>query len=103
MFLERTISQLDIGPVPSDRAHEMARLGFLQWLAGFPKDADYRREAMHAYDMAKPFAGTSPAIAVFCDLLAVSMRNPCEPLPLELPPRRRRGGTKARRSWRTTH
>ena len=103
MFLERTISQLDIGPVPPERANEMARLGFLQWLAGFPGHADYRQEAMHAYTMAKPFARTSPAIAVFCELLTASIRNPREPLPLALPPRRRRGGAHARRAWRTTH
>ncbi len=97
MLLERTIAQLAIGPVPAERAGEMGRMGYMQWLADLPGRADYRREAMRAYEMARPFRRGSPAVAVFCDLLVASTRMPPAPLPLALPPRRRRGGAQARR------
>ena len=103
MLLERTISQLDIGPVPPEEATELGQLGYLQWLAGLPADTDYAREAMHAYTMARPFLRFSPAVAVFCDLLVASMRLPMEPLPLKMPTRERRGGAQARRFRRMIH
>jgi hypothetical protein len=97
MLLERTIAQLDIGPVPPERAAEMGRMGYMQWLAGLPGCADYRREALRAHALARPFRGASPAVAAFCDLLVASTRMPPAPLPLALPPRRRRGGARGRR------
>ena len=97
MLLERTIYQLDIGSVPPDEADELGQLGYMQWLGSLPARSDYAREAMHAHTMAQPFAETSPAVAVFCDLLIASMRTPIEPLPLKIPPRKRRGGAKRRR------
>lgn len=97
MLLERTISQLDIGPVPPDRADEMGRMGFMQWLGALPGRADYLLEARRAHLTAAPFAQGSPAVQVFCDLLLASMRMPPQPLPLSLPERRRRGGRRARR------
>ena len=103
MLLERTISQLDIGTVPPDEAAELGQLGYLQWLAGLPANADYAREAMRAYSMAQPFLRTSPAVAVFCDLLVASTRLPIEPLPLKMPTRKRRGGAQARRFRRMIH
>ncbi len=98
MLLELTISQLDIGPLPSDRAKELGQLGYMQWLGSLPAMSDYRRETMRAYEMAFPFQYTSPAIAAFCDLLVASMRVPPEPLCLALPHPRRRGGAEARRA-----
>lgn len=98
MLLERTISQLDIGPVSPARAHELGQLGYMQWLGWLPPMADYRAEAMRAYAAAQPFIRTSTAIAVFCDLLVASIRTPIEPLPLSLPARCRRGGARARRA-----
>lgn len=73
-------------------------MGYVQWLGALPPMADYRREAMRAYALAVPFARTSPAVAVFCDLLVSSTRVPLEPLPLTLPDPHRRGGARARRS-----
>ena len=97
MLLERTISQLDIGTVSPDEATELGQLGYLQWLASLPANTDYGREAMHAYTMAQPFLRSSPAVAVFCDLLIASTRLPIAPLPLKMPTRERRGGAQARR------
>lgn len=97
MLLERTISQLDTGYLPQARAQELGQLGYMQWLGGLPGDAEYRREAMRAYWAAAPFIRTSPAVAVFCDLLVASTRMPPAPLPLSLP-RHRRGGARARRA-----
>ena len=100
MLLERTIAQLNIGRVPPDEATELGQLGYMQWLAGLPTEADYAHEAMHAYARAQPFQRTSPAIAVFCDLLLASTRTPIEPLPLKLRMRERRGGARSRRRRR---
>ncbi len=100
MFLERTISQLAVGPLPDAMARQIAQLGYMQWIAGVPCNADYQRAALQAYDAASPFAATSPAVAQFCDLLMQSLEEPLTPLPLALPPRKRRGGADARRSDR---
>ena len=97
MLLERTISQLDIGYVPNDRARELGHLGFMQWLGALPGKVNYRDAARHAHAVAAPFRTTSPAIAVFCDLLVASTRMPPEPLELHLPSHHRRGGAQARR------
>ena len=98
MLLERTISQLDIGPVPPARALELGRLGYLQWLGSLRPDGDYRREAMRAYHAAAPFAPSSPAVAAFLDLLVQSTRAPLTPLAISMPERSRRGGARARRA-----
>ncbi|MEM7172343.1 MAG: hypothetical protein AAF530_19405 [Pseudomonadota bacterium] len=100
MLLEQTISQLDIGAMPLDEAQQMGQLGYMQWIAGLPGNADYQRAALGAYMTATPFIVCSPAVAVFCELLMTSVREPLKPLPLSMPPRRRRGGSGARRSAR---
>jgi hypothetical protein len=97
MLLERTISQLDIGPLAPRVARELGRLGYLQWLGALKGGASYRAEALRAYEMAEPFAHNSPAVAVFCDLLVASTSGPPAPLDLALPLGARRGGAKARR------
>lgn len=98
MILELTISQLDIGAVPDERARELGQMGYMQWLGGLPGNADYHREAIRAHAMARPFAHNSPALAVFCDLLIRSMQMPPVALDLPLPARQRRGGARARRA-----
>jgi hypothetical protein len=97
MLLERTIHQLDIGPISPQRANDLGKLGYRQWLGGLAGDADYRSEAMRAYATAQPFIRCSPAVAVFCDLLVDSVTLP--PKPLDLVPARhgRRRGTRSRR------
>jgi hypothetical protein len=102
MLLDRTISQLDIGPVPPDAAAELAHLGYMQWLAALPGDGHYPRAAMEAHAAAAPLSGRSPAVAVFCGLLLASVQIPPVPLALDLPVPQRRGGAVARRSGRTT-
>ncbi|MEM8825281.1 MAG: hypothetical protein AAGF30_16865 [Pseudomonadota bacterium] len=97
MLLERTIFQLDIGHVPPDQAQEMGRFGYMQWLGALPGDANYLAEAMRAYAAAQPFIRSSPAVAVFCDLLVASAEMPPTPLPLPMADRYRRGGAQGRR------
>jgi hypothetical protein len=70
----------------------------MQWLGGLHPQANYRLEAMRAYAVAQPFVRSSPAVAVFCDLLVASTRTPLHPLSLSLPARMRRGGAKGRRA-----
>ena len=100
MLLERTISQLDIGPLPEPQARELGRLGYLQWLGALPGAANYPAEARRARTMALPFARNSTAVAVFCDLLLSSLDGPMAPLDLNIPARARRGGARARRGVR---
>ncbi|MEM8687130.1 MAG: hypothetical protein AAGF81_07360 [Pseudomonadota bacterium] len=100
MLLERTISQLAVGPVAHALALQLAQLGYMQWISGLPGRADYERAALHAYEVAIPHAAASPAVAEFCDLLMRSVEEPLTPLPLSMPPRKRRGGADARRSDR---
>ena len=97
MLLERTIAQLDIGYVPQQVAQEMGHLGYVQWLGGLDGDASYLHEAMRAHELARPFIQTSPAVAVFCQLLVESSGAPLLPLELKLPAPIRRGGARARR------
>ena len=97
MLLEYTIAQLDIGAVSEDRAQEMGHLGYLQWLGALRRDASFVEEANRASKLASPYIESSPAIAVFCDLLAKSVAEPLTPIDLKLPPRSRRGGAKSRR------
>ena len=98
MLLERTISQLDIGYLPPDQAEELGHLGYLQWLGALNGKAGYPQEALRAYEVARPFKETSPAVAVFCDLLVESCASPLAPLELKLLVPTRRGGAKARRN-----
>ncbi|MBS8227831.1 hypothetical protein [Vannielia litorea] len=100
MLLERTISQLDTGPMPPDEAWQLGQLGYMQWLAGLPGGVDYRHAALEAYARALPFSGHSLAVEAFCSLLQASADNPLTLLPLALPPNRRRGGAAARRARR---
>ncbi len=97
MLLERTISQLDVGYVPEYIAEEMGHLGYIQWLGALKGDAGYPYEAMRAYELARPFIRTSPAVAVFCHLLVSSTASPVTPLELTIPAPSRRGGARARR------
>ncbi|MGR3793612.1 hypothetical protein [Vannielia sp. SX4] len=100
MLLERTIIQLDIGPLPPDEARQLGQLGFMQWLAGLPGAADYPSAARAAHARAAPLAAGSPALAEFCTLLTASLCGPIAPLPLAMPAQRRRGGAAAKRSLR---
>lgn len=97
MLLERTISQLDIGYLPPEQAEELGHMGYLQWLGALPGNVGYAREARRARQVARPFINTSPAVAVFCDLVAASAELPPRPVDLKLPKRTRRGGARARR------
>ena len=97
MLLEQTISQLDIGRISPERARDLGHLGYLQWLGALKGDVSYLHEAMRAYEMARPFIRTSPAVAVFCHLLVDSSAMPLAPLELKLPAPARRGGARARR------
>lgn len=98
MLLERTLSQLDIGPMPASRAVRLGEMGYLQWLGALRGNADYHAEAMRAYALAEPLRRRSPAVAVFCDLLIESTRGPIAALDLTFPLQRRRGGARARRA-----
>lgn len=100
MILERTIIQLDTGPMPAEEAQQLGQLGYMQWISSVPGNSDYVRAARYAYDRAAPFRTHSPAVAEFCELLLISLEDPLKPLPLAMPKRERRGGAQARRSSR---
>lgn len=97
MKLEKVLFGLQIQTDTPERARELGRLGFMQWLAGLPGDTSFHAEALAAYAMARPFIRTDPPVAVFCELLVEATRMPPKPMDLGLPRPERRGGSKARR------
>lgn len=98
MLLNHTIMQLRTPGLSPGRARELGHLGYLQWLGGLPGFVNYQAEAMRAYTAAQPYIQDAPALAVFCELLVESTRNPAHALDLILPPKQRRGGAKGRRA-----
>ena len=98
MLLERTIAQLDIGPMPPDQAREMAELGYLQWLGSLPPRLDYRAAARRACAAAAPFARSSPAVSAFRGLLIASTGAPFALVDLAVRRPHRRGGARSRRA-----
>jgi len=98
MLLELTISQLDIGPVPPERAQELGQLGYIQWLGSLRGGENYHAAAHRACRMAAPFRRNSPAIAVFHELLLASTRMPPGPVTVAIPAPARRGGARGRRA-----
>lgn len=97
MSIERTLTQLQAEAATPERAQELGRMGYMQWLAALPGQASYEAEAVRAWLRAEPFAATDPAVAVFCALIRDSLRRPLLPLDLSLPRPRRRGGARVRR------
>ncbi|WP_158969823.1 hypothetical protein [Chachezhania sediminis] len=97
MLLERTITTLQTQAETPERAEELGKLGFIQWLAWLKPDASFPAEAARALELAAPFQPTDPAIGVFCRLVRQSMAGPLADLDLNLPQPRRRGGARARR------
>ncbi|WP_163025797.1 hypothetical protein [Chachezhania antarctica] len=97
MLLERTITTLQSRSETPERARELARLGYIQWLAFLDADASYTAEAQRALALAAPFTGTDPAVAAFCDLVRQSLTGTPGTLDLSLPCPRRRGGARERR------
>lgn len=97
MLLERTITTLQCHAETPQRAEELGRLGFLQWLAFLAADAGYAAEARRALAMAAPFEATDPAVAAFCRLVRGSLDGPVSIPDLTLPRPTRRGGARRRR------
>jgi len=97
MLIQKTLLQLQTRADTPERARELGRMGYMQWLGGLPGAASYEGEAIKAYLYARPFIGTDPAVAAFCDLLRQSLQHPLKPLDLTLPKPRRRGGAGERR------
>ncbi|MBW4984331.1 hypothetical protein KZZ07_17460 [Mameliella sp. CS4] len=97
MTIERVLTLLQTRADTPERARELASMGYMQWLGSLPGCASYEKEAMRAWRRAQPFAGTDPAVAVFCEMLQQSIRRPAVPLDLPLPQPQRRGGARKRR------
>ncbi|MCT4553436.1 MAG: hypothetical protein N4A53_02005 [Pelagimonas sp.] len=95
--LERTLTGLDVPGASQERARELGKLGYMQWLSALPGQANYEAEAVRAYLMAMDFADAQPPVAEFCRLIRQSLRSPLMPLDLSLPKPRRRGGARERR------
>ena len=97
MLLERTITTLQTQAETPERARELGKLGFIQWLAWLKPDASYPAEAGKALKMAAAFEASDPAGAAFCTLLRQSLADPLADLDLSLPRPSRRGGARERR------
>ena len=97
MLLERTLMTLQSRAETPERARELGRLGFLQWMMFLRSDANYPHEANRALAMAAPFVTPDPAVAVFTGLVRQSLDGRAHPMAVPLPRPRRRGGARARR------
>lgn len=98
MLHERTIHQIRMSKATPERAKDIGRMGYMQWLGGLPGHSSYEAEAVRAYLLAMDHMESDPAIAEFCDLIRKSLRTPLRPLDLPLPKPQRRGGARVRRS-----
>ncbi len=97
MLIQKTLLQLQVRVDTPERAQELGRMGYIQWLGSLPGGANYEFEAVRAFLYARPFLETDPAVKVFCELLQQSLKAPLTPLDLSLPKPRRRGGAQERR------
>lgn len=97
MLTDRTIRQLQRYAGPDEGAEAIARLGYLQWLGGLRGGESYPAAAARACALARPFEGSAPAVAAFCDLLRATLAEPLRPLDIPWPATRRRGGALGRR------
>lgn len=97
MLLERTLTTLQTRADTPERATELGKLGFLQWMMLLRPDASYPDEARRALATAAPFEATDPAVAAFARLVRASLEAPIRPVDIALPVPRRRGGARARR------
>lgn len=97
MILERTIHGLQAHSETPERAEELGRMGFVQWLTFLNGDQGYAGQAQQALDKAAPFEATDPSVAVFCDLVRRSLAGPMALSDLKLPRPARRGGARERR------
>lgn len=98
MFTEMTLSQLQATKATPERARYLGELGYLQWLATLPSDADYECEAVRAWLCAQDESPDHPAVAVFCELIRDTLRYPAHPLSLGYMTPKRRGGARNRRA-----
>ena len=97
MFTEMTLSQLQATRPDPIRARELGELGFLQWLATLPGDADYEACAVQAWMTAQEESPDHPAVAAFREMIRQTLARPTTPLTFTRPKPRRRGGAQARR------
>ena len=98
MLTDLTIRQLQRYAGPDAAAAEIARMGYMQWLDGLAAHESYPAAAARACALARPFEGSAPAVAAFCDLLRKSLATPLVPLDLRAPTPWRKGGTRRRRA-----
>lgn len=97
MLLEKTIHGLQAHSETPERAEELGRMGFLQWLAFLKGNQGYAVQAQEALDKAAPFEATDPSVAVFCTLVRRSLKGPMALADLSVPRPTRRGGARERR------
>lgn len=97
MMLEMVLIQMQARRDSAERAREIGQLAFMQWLGALPGGSDYAAAARAALERVSGSSARSPALTIFCTLLADSLERPVRPLDLHLPSPCRRGGTRARR------
>jgi hypothetical protein len=97
MLLERTLHGLQAQSETPERAEELGRMGFLQWLSFLKGRDSYPEQARRALAKAAVFEGTDPSVAVFCRLVRQSLEGPMALSDLEIPKPSRRGGARSRR------
>lgn len=97
MSLALVLEKLRAAPADPDRAGDLGRMAYLEWLETLPADASFPEAARIAIDRARRPAGRSPAASVFRGLVMEAVRRAPRPLDLALPEPQRRGGPGRRR------
>jgi hypothetical protein len=97
MSLALVLDKLRAAPADPDRAEDLGRMAFLEWLETLPPEANFPEAAMIAFDRSRRTARRVPAAAVFRALLVEAVRRAPRPVDLTLPAPQRRGGHGRRR------
>jgi hypothetical protein len=97
MSLALVLDKLRAAPTAPDRAEELGRMAFIEWLETLPPHKSFPVAAMVAFDRSRRIARRVPAAAEFRALLVEAVRRSPLPVDLTLPAPQRRGGRGRRR------
>ena len=97
MSLALVLEKLRAAPTDPDRAEDLGRMAFIEWMETLPGEASFHASAMVAFDRSRRTARRVPAAAEFRALLVEAVRISPRPLDLTLPAPQRRGGHGRRR------
>lgn len=97
MSLALVLEKLEAAPRDPDRAEDLGRMAFIEWLETLPGEANFPAAALEAFNRSRRMARRAPAAVAFRALLREAVRHAPMPLDLTMPEPQRRGGHSRRR------